>query len=167
MSNIEIRPRFVRRSPAPPEEIIEAFEEILKDKTLNVKGYVIDHHIYLKIPARDQHYWSPQLNLEITEEEGGSKIRGLFGPRPSVWLMFIFFYFVLGFGSLIVAIIGFSQMNLGLSSRILWVIPVLVGLIFLIYSSAQAGQRMGMGQMEVLYRFFDRNLPRAEESMSH
>lgn len=165
MSNLEIRPRFVRWSQAKPEEIVQTFETLLQDKNLDVKGFVLDDHIYLKIPARDQHYWSPQLHLEIQEDAKGSRIRGLFGPRPSVWLMFIFFYFVLGFGSIIVAIVGFSQMNLGISYRILWLMPILLGLIFMVYSSAKAGQRMGMSQMEHLYKFFDKNLPQAEDSM--
>ena len=109
MSTPEIRPRFNRWSQAQPETILQNFEEVLKNKEMEVKGFVLDHHIYLKIPREDQHYWSPQLNLEVLDDEKGSRIRGLFGPRPSVWLMFIFFYFVLGFGSIIVAIIGFSQ----------------------------------------------------------
>ncbi|MCI4667213.1 MAG: hypothetical protein MRZ79_03565 [Bacteroidia bacterium] len=164
MSNIEIRPRFSRRSMATSEEILHAFEQLLEDKDKNVRGFVMDQHIYLKIPKSEQHYWSPQLNLEIIDQKEGTKIRGVFGPRPSVWLMYLFFYFVLGFGSVIIAIMGFSQMNLGLSSRILWLIPVLLALIALAYSTAQAGQRMGLPQMELLYKFFDRNLPKPEGS---
>ena len=53
-------------------------------------------------------------------------------------------------------------MNLGMSSRILWLMPVLLGLLLLAYSTARTGQRLGSSQMELLYRFFDRNLPDPE-----
>ncbi len=158
MSTLEIRPRFVRWSGEDADAILARFDAILSEKRPGIKGLVVDQHIYLKIPREDQHYWSPQLNLEVVSEEKGSKIKGLFGPRPSVWLMFAFFYFLLGFASVMVAIIGFSQMNLGLPSRILWLIPVFLGLIFLMYSTAKTGQRMGLAQMEELYRYFDSNL---------
>ena len=157
MSKLELRPRFKRVSPQHHEEILSEIDNLLKDPLTKINGYVVDHHVVLKIPEQDQHYWSPQLSLEVEplDEEEGSLIRGLFGPKPSVWLMFIFFYAVLGFISFVVMIIGFSQLNLGLSARILWLLPILCFLLIMVYFTARTGQKLGKEQMYELYHFLD------------
>ena len=161
MTAIEIRPRFKRISLQSQEEILKHLSSILKEPDRSIKGYVVDHHVVLKIPHENQHYWSPQLSLEIESipEKEGSLIRGLFGPKPSVWLMFLFFYAALGFISVVVMIIGFSQLNLGLSGRILWLLPILGFLVLMIYFTAKTGQRLGKDQMYELYHFLEENIP--------
>ena len=158
MAKIEIRPRFQRWSKMPQSEVLEKFRIALEQEDAPVKGYLVDEHIYLKIPLKDQHFWSPQLNLEIEESEHGCLIRGLFGPNPSVWLMFIFFYFLLGFLSVVVLIIGTANLNLGLSAKILWALPVLAILIFLVFSTAKTGQKLGHDEMKLLFHFFENTI---------
>ncbi|WP_143473687.1 hypothetical protein [Flavilitoribacter nigricans] len=154
MEKIEIRPRFQYSSPLPPEKVLQALEEALSRENAPINGLVIDHHVYLRIPHEDQHFWSPQLALEVEAAEEGSQINGLFGPRESVWLMYIFFYALMAFLSVIVMIMGFSQLNLGLSARILWALPVLLALFVLAYLTARAGQKLGHDEMHLLYDFF-------------
>ncbi|MEZ4994590.1 MAG: hypothetical protein R2824_29480 [Saprospiraceae bacterium] len=156
MEKIEVRPRFHYNTSASPEKVIASLQEALAQEDAPVKGLVVDHHIYLRIPVEEQHFWSPQLNLEIEGEENGdgSRINGLFGPRESVWLMFIFFYALLGFAIMIVSIMGFSQWNLGLSARILWALPILLLLLVFAYFTAKAGQKLGHNEMDTLYHFF-------------
>jgi len=153
MSNISIRPRFHKVSELPAQEIIQRIRQALDYPDASIKSTIIDHHVILRIPLKDQHYWSPQLDLEIEEKEGKTVIKGLFGPSPSVWFMYVFFYSVLGFVSVIVMIMGFSQLNLGLSARILWLLPI-TGILFLFaFSTARAGQKLGASEMELLYSF--------------
>lgn len=156
MEKIEVRPRFHHNTALPPEKVIALLKAALASEEAPVKGLVVDQHIYLKIPQEQQHFWSPQLNLEIENEENGtgSRINGLFGPRESVWLMFIFFYALLGFAIMIVSIMGFSQWNLGLSARILWALPILLLLLVFAYFTAKAGQKLGRDEMDTLYHFF-------------
>jgi hypothetical protein len=156
MEKIEVRPRFHYNTTSPPDQVIKSLEAALAREDAPVKGLIVDHHIYLRIPEKDQHFWSPQLNLEVESEEqgAGSRINGLFGPRESVWLMFIFFYAFLGFAIMIVSIMGFSQWNLGLSARILWALPILLLLLVLAYFTAKAGQKLGHDEMDTLYHFF-------------
>jgi len=151
--NPSIRPRFKVVLALPMEVIIQKITQALKEKNAPIKGTVAGHHITLRIPLAKQHYWSPQLDLEIEEHPEGSLIRGLFGPSPSVWFMYIFFYSVLGFISLMVTIMGFSQLNLGLSARILWILPVTAVLFIFAYSTARAGQKLGAEEMHELYLF--------------
>jgi len=153
MKEVAIRPRFKLNSTLSCEEIIEKIRLALDQHQLSVKGTIIDQHIILRIPLDEQHYWSPQLDLDLEVTKHGTKIKGLFGPRPSVWFMYIFFYGVLGFVSMIVMIMGFSQLNLGLSARILWILPITIVLFLFAFFTAKAGQKLGSAEMQRLYHF--------------
>lgn len=158
MTTIEIRPRFQKSVNLVQKDILNRFQEALDSEVIPVRGYIVDHHIVLKVLEEDRHFWSPQLDLEIEEQEEGCLIKGLFGPHPSVWFLFVFFYAFLGFVSLVVMVMGFSQLNLGMSARILWFLP-LAGIIFLlVFSSAKTGQRLGRAQMHQLYEFFQKTI---------
>ncbi len=153
MANFKIRPRFSRKTRLPISEITTRIKSALEDENASIIGYVMDHHIFLKIPVKDRHYWSPELHLEIEELESSSLIKGILGPRPSVWFMYVFFYSFLGFISVIVMIVGFSQLNLGLPGRILWVLPILLVLFLFAFFTAKAGQKLGHDEMHALYDF--------------
>ena len=111
MSNISIRPRFQIPSGLSQAKLLEKIRTALEQPDAPVKGTIIDHHVILRIPVAHQHYWSPQLDLEIEETEKRTVIKGLFGPNPSVWFMYIFFYSVLSFVSIMVLIMGFCLKN--------------------------------------------------------
>ncbi|MCB9297307.1 MAG: hypothetical protein H6559_29900 [Lewinellaceae bacterium] len=157
MTAIEIRPRFQQEIPLSKDEALARLRAALKRPGSPIIGYVADHHVTLKIPYDKQHFWSPQLALEVeTHESGqGALIRGLFGPRPSVWLMFVFMYSIIGVICLFVAITGFSQVSLGIPAPVLWVLPVGAGLAIFLYLSAKTGERLGKDEMQQLKRFLD------------
>ena len=154
MSNeIGIRPKFNIPSKLSLNEIVEKVKLALDDTNAPVKGTVLATHIILRIPLAEQQYWSPQLDLDIEETENGSLIKGRFGPRPSVWLLFIFFYCILAFISLMIMIMGFAQMNLGMSAHILWGLHI-TGVTFLfVFFTAKAGQKLGFEEMRQLHDF--------------
>jgi hypothetical protein len=155
MSAIEIRPRFTEVVPMNTEEVLERLHRALDDPSAKIKGSIFDHHVRLKIPFEDQHYWSPQLSLILEEEGDSTLIRGLFGPRSSVWLMFVFFYSTIGAICLFVAITGFSQLSLGIPAPVLWVIPIGAILALALYLMAKAGERLGKEEMRLLKNFLD------------
>lgn len=154
MEKIEIRPRFRYDSPLSPPQLLSNLQQALDAPDAPVNGLIVDQHVYLRIPYDQQHFWSPQLSIEIEAREEGSLASGFFGPRESVWLMYLFFYAFLGFSIMVVSIMGFSQLNLGLSARILWALPVLIILLLLAYLTAKTGQKLGRDEMQLLYRFF-------------
>lgn len=155
MSGFEIRPRFKRRSQRTKTDILAAFGEQLKGAPGNVRGYIVDHHIYLGICEEEKHFWSPQLSVELLDDDEGLEINALFGPSPQVWLMYIFVYAFLGFLAFVVLIVGGSRWNLGMSAGILWFIPVLAALTILAIITAKTGQKLGHDQMHELYDFFN------------
>ncbi|MCB9290938.1 MAG: hypothetical protein H6560_26780 [Lewinellaceae bacterium] len=164
MTAIEIRPRFQEQVPLSKEEALERLRAALKQPGSPIIGYVADHHVTLKIPYDKQHFWSPQLALEVeTHESGeGALVRGLFGPRPSVWLMFVFMYSIIGVICLFVAITGFSQLSLGIPAPALWVLPIGGALAIVLYLSAKTGERLGEEEMHQLKLFLNQVLMESE-----
>ncbi len=155
MSAMDIRPRFQREVDLPVEELLRRLGRRLAAPGEGVYGYVAEHHVVLKVPQADQHFWSPQLSLEVEPNGEGARLRGLYGPNPTVWLMFIFFYAILGFISTIVLIMGLSEWNLGLPGRILWLLPAAAFIFLMVWLSARAGQRLGREQIHLLQGFLD------------
>lgn len=82
-NEIVLRPRFQIAFEQPKEKALQTFENIDQAPFL-VKR--MDDHVFIKFNNEQIHFWSPQLHLEIIEnEEGGSKLYGLFGPNPTLW----------------------------------------------------------------------------------
>ena len=158
MAAIEIRPRFQKRVALSQAEALQRLQQALDHTDDEIIGMIADHHVVLKFPLAKQHYWSPQLALEVEEAEEGALIRGLFGPRPALWLMFMVIYAILGTLSLFIAIIGFSQLSLGLSAHILWALPAAAGVALFLYFSAKTGERLGQDEMERLQHFLNEAL---------
>lgn len=162
MTQLAIRPRFQQRVFTSQGDLLNRFRQALPDAETGIKGAFMEHHLVLRLPTEARHFWSPQLHLEIEPQgEEESLVRGLYGPSPTVWLMFVFFYALLGFIAMVVMIMGFSQLNLGLPARILWLLPIIGGIVLMMLLSARAGQRMGREQMELLHLFTERILKAA------
>jgi hypothetical protein len=95
-NEIILRPRFNFKV----NEINNVLLSLFEDKGRTQSDFIVtrvDAHVFNKIPKQKQHFWSPQLHLEINEdydEKKTSMIYGLFGPNPTVWTMFMFFHFV-------------------------------------------------------------------------
>ena len=155
MSHLEIRPHHQEYLPYSPDEAVARIKGALNKPNVTIKGSISRHHVTLKISPEEQHFWTPELSLDFEEDKNGAFLRGLCGPRPSVWLMFVFFYFLLGSAIIIIAIVGFSQKNLGLSASILWLLPILSVVIIAIFLSARAGQKLGQDEMVKLRNFLE------------
>ncbi|MBW2936752.1 GTP-binding protein [Aureisphaera sp. CAU 1614] len=156
---IVLRPRFTFDLKSTPEEAIKAFEA-KKNNTEDIVITHVDHHVFLKIPKHLQHFWSPQLDLEITSfEEGKTTLRGLFGPKPAVWTMFMFFHFAVA--SLFIAFGIWAYTNASLDSPYLLQL-VFMGLMvitwFVLYFAGRMGKQAGKKEMLKLYGFMKQTL---------
>ncbi|MGL1884872.1 MAG: hypothetical protein OCD76_00045 [Reichenbachiella sp.] len=149
----EIRPRFRVQSAENLEQIKTRIINGLAAKNAPCKGKSIDGHFTLYLPKEEQHYWSPQLSLSLEDNEEGCLVRGMFGPRPEVWSMFVLFYSVIGLATLIISVVGYAQMMLKTSAAILWLVPVLLVVFVTLYLVSYSGQKMGRDQMKTLHDF--------------
>ncbi len=152
-----VRPRFKIESPLGVEEVLEKLKNALNEKDATCKGRVSPGYVTLFIPPQEQHYWSPQLSLTIEEFKNGSLLRGLYGPRPTVWTVFVFFY-AIGLATLIISMLGLSYLTLGKPAAILWIVPVLVIIFLSLYLVAHFGKEMGYDQIVKLHRFLENSI---------
>ena len=93
-NDIVLRPRFKIELNTNNETILSQFESQKKTQ----KDFIVtrvDNHVFIKYPKEKQHFWSPQLHLEIDKvDDNKSLLHGLFGPNPTVWTMFMFLHFM-------------------------------------------------------------------------
>ncbi|MFY0625507.1 MAG: hypothetical protein JXR07_04390 [Reichenbachiella sp.] len=156
LSMKEIRPRFRIESSDKMDELIRKLKEGLENPAAPCQGKVIHGHATLSPLQSEQHYWSPQLGLSIEETENGTLLRGLYGPRPEVWTLFVLFYSVIGLAGLVVLIIGMSKLTLGKSADILWLVPILGTIFLTLFLVANRGKNLGKDQIKILHNFLEK-----------
>lgn len=151
----QIRPRFEIESTFSMNELSVRLKKAIGNIDAPVKGQVHPTYATLYIARKDQHYWSPRLSLSMDELDNGCLIRGMYGPHPSIWTMFVFFYALIAFAVLVIAIIGFSNISIGNSGTILWLLPLLLLAFSSLYATSYFGQKKGEDQMKTLQDFFE------------
>ena len=156
---IALRPRFQRVLGFRKERIIEAFQEAKS----NQKEFIVtllDDHVFIKLPKRIQHYWSPQLHLEINDETSDtSKIYGLFGPNPTVWTMFMFLHFIVATMFFVFGIWAYTNWSLEKGYAIQVFLTLFTVVIwFTLYFLGRMGRLKGKPQMHHLNDFMERTL---------
>ena len=154
MSSFRIKPRFKYESPLSIDELSDLIKKGLEDEERVCEYQFIPGSLRIRIPEGDRHFWSPELSLSIEEEDGKSVIIGRYGPSSGTWTMIIAGYAALGLLMFFIGIYGSARASLGLSSSILWLLPVLGVSILALYITAQFGQKLGAEQMYQLHFFF-------------
>lgn len=150
-----VRPRIRLVSELSSSEITDRIRIKLNEGVCPCIGQVTANFATIYPPPEEQHYWSPQLTITLEENENSTLIRGLYGPKPSVWTMFVFFYSIIGFATIIVSMIGLSYWTLNLPADILWAVPGLILLFFSLYLVAYFGQKFGHRQLSRIHRFLE------------
>lgn len=155
-NDIVLRPRFKIELKKNNQEVLKVFEEAKKTQ----KDFIVsrvDDHVFIKIPKADEHFWSPQLHLEIMEiDKNSSRLFGLFGPNPTVWTMFMFFHFIvaglfIGFG-----IWAYTNWTLKTDFAIQLFVAILMIILWVaLYFGGRLGKATGRDQMVLLHNFMN------------
>lgn len=154
MLQIELRPNLTAYSNMSPTLLVETISEKIKTNNKGLQGTSMQDHFTIWINKKDRHYWSPQFSALITaENDNTSRISGFFGPMPTVWTLFAFMYIGLSVLITFITIIGFAQRSLNQDSSILWFVPLLVGIMILLYFSSIAGRKLARPQIELIHSF--------------
>lgn len=155
MTSFRIRPRFQMIATDSPPTLESRLKERLAQPGSPCMGRVIPGHAVLKIPVAERHFWSPQLDLSLEPHESGTLIRGLYGPDPSIWVLFAFGYGAIATLSLFISIFGFTRLSLGLEAPILWALLALGVCALGLYIASQIGQKLGAEQTFTIHHFFE------------
>nr|WP_321231598.1 GTP-binding protein [uncultured Psychroserpens sp.] len=154
-NDIVLRPRFKFHVKHDHEMLLKLFEETKGIQSDFIVSRV-DDHVFIKIPKEKQHFWSPQLHLEINKNDTNSHsmIYGLFGPNPTVWTLFMFFHFIVAGLFIGFAIWTYVNWSLGNDYAIqLFVTLFTIVIWFALYFGGRLGKRTGMNEMHQLHHF--------------
>ena len=153
-NEIILRPRFTIELSTENETALKAFETA-KTTQSNYHITRIDNHVFIKIPKDQQHFWSPQLHLEIIQlDEKRSTLYGLFGPSPTVWTLFMFLHFLVGTLFIGFAVWAYSNYSLGNPFHLQTTLMVLLILCwFALYFGGRIGKSTGNKEMRALDKF--------------
>ena len=152
MSSFKIRPRVKVEIKKPCEEVCELFKETL-NSTQNIIGTVANKFIILKVPIEQRHFWSPQLTIMLEENDQTTTLRGLYGPKQSIWAMFAFAYGSFAMLFTIIFIWASVEWQLNDNINLYYFLPVIVLLSLVTYIIAQFGQKLGAEQMFKIHHF--------------
>src|SRR5690606_9806879 len=94
-NDIALRPRFKFVINKNKDIVLNTFERARSTQSLYIITR-IDDHVFIKKSQENRQFWSPQLQIEITEiEEHSCMVSGLVGPNPTVWTLFMFLHFMI------------------------------------------------------------------------
>jgi len=124
-----LRPRFSFEIDQPNEIALSSFEDSKKSQSKFIVSRT-GNHVFIRVPKARQQITSPQLHLEIIPiNEHKSTVKGLFGPSPTVWTLFMFLHFIIIV--LILAICIWAYTNWRLESPLSLQIVLLTILCFI------------------------------------
>lgn len=153
-SELFLRPRFHVDLALSKEKLLQKFHQHLAAKKSDFPHKIIDDHMFIDIPKKDNHFWSPQLHLEVVAQEEGARLKGLFGPKPQVWTLFMFVHFVVGTSFLGCAAWAYSNASLGKDMAVPMIFLFVLPLVWIIlYLIGRLGRDTGKKQMKKLQQF--------------
>jgi cbb3-type cytochrome oxidase subunit 3 len=151
-NDIILRPRFKLEINKNNEDALKTLENTKESQKIFIISRV-DNHVFIRIPNKDQHFWSPQLHLEIDD------LKGLFGPKPSVWTMFVFFHFAVIGLFIIAGVWAYSNWSLKTDYGLqLGIMIALIGVWFFLYFAGRMGKKKGADEMRQLCNFLENTL---------
>lgn len=158
-NDIVLRPRFKLELNQDNETVLKSFEAE-KTKQSDFILTRIDDHVFIKFPKEKQHFWSPQLHLEINEVDAKSSLlHGLFGPSPTVWTLFMFLHFMVAGLFIAFGIWAYTNWSLKSSYAIQVSLMLLMVIIwFVLYFGGRIGKASSKNDMHELNDFMHRVL---------
>ena len=154
-SEVFLRPRFTIDLNDNYKEILNRFSDEFKSYDGKFIGNIFDGHIFISVSKKEEHFWSPQLHLEIIEKTSEkSLLKGLFGPKPQVWTLFMFIHFVIGISFLGFGVMLFTRISLDESLLLPIIMMVVLPLVWvLLYFLGKIGKDTGKNKMINLHDF--------------
>ncbi|MFD2725372.1 GTP-binding protein [Hyunsoonleella rubra] len=153
-NEIVLRPRFKMELEEDNQSVLQRFEDAKKAQT-DFTVTRIDNHVFIKYPKKGQHFWSPQLHLEIDEVDANSSLlHGLFGPNPTIWTMFMFLHFIVA--TLFIAFGIWAYTNWSLNNEYIVQVSLMVLMViiwFALYFGGRIGRDSSKPEMHDLHDF--------------
>lgn len=152
LNRILLKPRFKLKYKESDQDIIHQFKEELSKDDCIYTSKIIGHHIIIDVPKKDEHFWSPQLHVEIEQEDSLTIVKGILGPRPKIWTFFMFLHFIVAIAFFVFFVIFYSRWSLNQEYTFSMVMCLLMPIIWVaLYFFGQLGKKFGYTQMVGLH----------------
>ena len=132
--------------------------ELVRDNLARCRrctGVSVGRHAELFVPVDERRVWSPWLSISAVEHDGGAILTGRFSPHPSVWTLYMFLAFGLGFALLVGLSWGYAQWVMERPPWAFLSLPAAAILGGGLYAASVLGQRLGAEQMVQLRTAFE------------
>ncbi|NVK53232.1 MAG: ABC transporter ATP-binding protein [Flavobacteriaceae bacterium] len=156
---IHLRPRFRIELQENHQTVIQKFKEALEHEKRYPSKFV-DGHIVIDVPKEKEHFWSPQLNLEVEKiDEQNCLLKGLFGPKPQVWTLFMFVHFAAAIAFMVFATMLYVKWSLDESIVFALIMTIFLPILWVVlYVFGRIGKSTGHAQMDELHKVMERIL---------
>lgn len=157
---VSLRVHFKLNSTKNEHQILLAGKNLKESKPAVCSIKIVDQHIWLGILKKHQKLYSPNLHLELEENEknSGTLINAKFGPDPSLWTLFMFLHFGLALVFITFFIIGYANYALSKAYHLQILMLCLVTLIWVgLYVFARINRNKGKEQAKYLLNLVQTN----------
>lgn len=161
MNPLTLQPAFTLELPVHPDLLMPRIRAVIRTVQIPHRAQSAGCCVDVAVAAGEQKFWSPHLNVQVSDENGRSELYCRYSPRPEVWTMFMALYFMATFACLAAAIYGYVQWFLGDPPWSLAIIPVALLAMLLLHAASLVGQGLSAHQMEGLRQSLDRILEQA------
>ncbi len=154
INKVLLKPRFKMEFEEGEEEILKRFKDNLKDGNCKYCSQIVDNHVIIDVPIDEDHFWSPQMHIEIEKEENKTIVKGVLGPKPKVWTFFIFLHFAVAIAFFVFFVIFYSKWSLNQDYTFSLIMLIVMPIVWiLLYFFGQLGKKFGYDQMVELHDF--------------
>lgn len=160
LNTVLLKPRFAFNVDESQEFILNKFKKNLSEDNCKYCTKISGNHIFLDVPKKEEHFWSPQLQIEIDKDENNKTlIKGVLGPKPQVWTFFMFLHFVVALSFIIIFVWFYVNWSLEKDFQIQKYILIALPIIWVaLYFFGQSGKKLGYNQMVELDDFLMKTL---------
>lgn len=154
INKVLLKPRFRIEVDQVENQIMDNLKKRLNDENFNFRSQIADMHAVIDVSEEDEHYWSPQLTVEVIKEDNKTIVKGLLSPKPKVWTFFMFLHFLVAISFFVFLVMFYTQYRLNqdynfslimcIAMPVAWIVLYLVG---------QFGKKLGYEQMVQLHNF--------------
>ena len=158
IKTLRSRPRFKVYTKATKEELITLIQKHLKISNKIIGGYANREFAMVRLRQEKEKYWAPQLQIRWEEDEDHPNqiiVRGIIGPRPNIWTMFMFFYGLAGALVITLGTYALSEYIVKGESYWIWIVPFGIAIAVATYFAAKIGQKLAKEHLNVLHQFVD------------
>lgn len=150
------RPRFKVYTKLTKQQFIDLIKTQLEEHSHEFGGYANQEIAMIRVRKDKDKYWHPQLQIRIEEDEDQEKyivVRGIIGPKPSIWTLLAFLYGLSGAIILTLGCYALSEYIVKGESVWIWSVPIAILLALGTYLANFYGRYLAKFQLGRLYHF--------------